>query len=128
VCDEMDAEAPNAPSPRWLELDWQFHQIIVEASGNERFINDFDLLMIECNYVFYRLPDTMIPAKSSENPLLSTLVHGVVDAHRQIGKLIGARDTNGVVESMRLHLAGLSNRVHRDLVKTQLAKEKAAKA
>ena len=123
LCDEMDQEAPNAPSPRWLELDWQFHQTLVEASGNERFINDFDLLMAECNYVFYRLPDTKIPAKSSENPLLSTLVHGVVDAHRQIGRLIGVRDTNGAVEAMRLHLAGLSNRVHRDLVKSQLAKK-----
>lgn len=127
ICDEMDKEAPNAPSPRWLELDWQFHQTIVEASGNERFINDFDLLMIECNYVFYRLPDTMIPAKSSENPLLSTLVHGVVDAHRHIGRLISARDTNAVVEAMRLHLAGLSNRVHRDLVKSQLAREQEKK-
>ena len=123
LCDEMEREAPNAPSARWLELDWKFHQAIVEASGNERFINDFDLLMIECNYVFYRLPDTMIPAKSSENPLLATLVHGVVDAHRQIGRLIGARDTNAVVEAMRLHLAGLSNRVHRDVVKNQLARQ-----
>lgn len=123
ICDEMTREAPNAPSPRWLELDWQFHQTIVEASGNERFINDFDLLMIECNYVFYRLPDTMIPATSRENPLLATLVHGVVDAHRQIVRLIEARDTNGVVDAMRLHLAGLSNRVHRDVVKSQLARE-----
>jgi DNA-binding GntR family transcriptional regulator len=124
---EMDREAPNAPSPRWLELDWQFHQTIVEASGNERFVNDFDLLMIECNYVFYRLPDTAIRAKSSENPLLSTLVHGVVDAHRQIVRLIETRDTNGVVDAMRLHLAGLSNRVHRDVVKSQLAKERSGK-
>lgn len=124
ICDDMSREASNAPSPRWLELDWQFHQTIVEASGNERFINDFDLLMIECNYVFYRLPDTMIPAKSRENPLLSTLVHGVVDAHREIGKLLEARDTNGIVEAMRLHLAGLSNRVHRDFVKSELARKK----
>ena len=127
LCDQMHKEAPNAPSPRWLELDWQFHQTIVEASRNERFINDFDLLMIECNYVFYRLPDTIISAKSSENPLLSTLVHGVVDAHRQIGRLIGLRDTNAAVEAMRLHLAGLSNRVHRDLVKSQLAREQSRK-
>ena len=125
ICDEMDQESPNAPSARWLELDWQFHQTIVEASGNERFINDFDLLMIECNYVFYRLPDTKIPATSRENPLLATLVHGVVDAHRQIAKLIAARDTNGVVESMRLHLAGLSNRVHRDVEKSQSGKRSA---
>jgi DNA-binding GntR family transcriptional regulator len=122
ICDAMEAEAPNAPSSRWLELDWQFHQTLVEASRNERFINDFDLLMIECNYVFYRLPDTMIPAKSRDNPLLATLVHGVVEAHREIGRLVAARDTNGVVEAMRLHLAGLSNRVHRDLVKSQLMK------
>ncbi|MGH7944644.1 MAG: GntR family transcriptional regulator [Opitutaceae bacterium] len=121
ICDQMELETPNAPSPRWLELDWQFHQVVVEASGNERFINDFDLLMIECNYVFYRLPDTMIPATSRDNPLLATLVHGVVDAHRTIVKLLAARDTNAVVEAMRLHLAGLSNRVHRDLVKSQLA-------
>jgi DNA-binding GntR family transcriptional regulator len=124
ICDDMEGEAPNAPSPRWLELDWQFHQTIVEASGNERFVNDFDLLMIECNYVFYRLPDTRIPATSRDHPLLATLVHGVVEAHRQIVKLIAARDTNGVVEAMRLHLAGLSNRVHRDVVKSQLAKER----
>ena len=123
MCDEMEKEVPKAPSPRWLEIDWQFHQAIVEASGNERFINDFDLLMIECNYVFYRLPDTMIPAASRDHPLLATLVHGVVDAHRQIGLLIAARDTNGVVEAMRLHLAGLSNRVHRDVVRSQLEKE-----
>jgi DNA-binding FadR family transcriptional regulator len=45
-----------------------------------------------------------------------------VEAHRQIGKLIGARDTSGVVESMRLHLTGLSNRVHRDVVRSQLGK------
>jgi DNA-binding FadR family transcriptional regulator len=50
-----------------------------------------------------------------------------VDAHRQIVKLIATRDTNGVVEAMRLHLAGLSNRVHRDLVKSQLEKERRAK-
>jgi DNA-binding GntR family transcriptional regulator len=128
ICDAMEAEAPTAPSPRWLELDWQFHQTIVEASKNERFINDFDLLMIECNYVFYRLPDTMIPATSRDNPLLATLVHGVVDAHREIVTLLGARDTNAVVEAMRLHLAGLSNRVHRDLVKSQLGKEKTTSA
>jgi DNA-binding GntR family transcriptional regulator len=127
ICDEMGKEAPNAPSPRWLELDWQFHQTIVEASGNERFINDFDLLMMECNYVFYRLPDTMIPARSRDNPLLATLVHGVVDAHRHIVKLIETRDTNGVVEAMRLHLAGLSNRIHRDVVKSQLEKERPPK-
>jgi DNA-binding GntR family transcriptional regulator len=127
ICDEMGREAPNAPSPRWLELDWQFHQTIVEASGNERFINDFDLLMMECNYVFYRLPDTKIPARSRDNPLLATLVHGVVDAHRHIVKLVETRDTNGVVEAMRLHLAGLSNRVHRDVVKSQLEKDRAPK-
>lgn len=121
ICDAMEKAVPDAPSPRWLELDWQFHQTIVGASRNERFINDFDLLMIECNYVFYRLPDTRIPATSRENPLLATLVHGVVDAHRQIVKLIADRDTNGVVEAMRLHLAGLSNRVHRDVVRSQLA-------
>jgi DNA-binding GntR family transcriptional regulator len=123
ICDEMERAAPNAPSAHWLELDWRFHQTIVEASGNERFVNDFDLLMAECNYVFYRLPETRIAAKSSDNPLLSTLVHGVVEAHRQIGRLIGARDTNAVVEAMRLHLAGLSNRVHRDVVKSQLQKQ-----
>lgn len=122
ICDEMEREAPAAPSPRWLELDWQFHQTIVEASGNERFINDFDLLMLECNYVFYRLPDTMIPASSRGNPLFATLVRGVVEAHRSIVKLITARDTSAVVEAMRLHLAGLSNRVHRDFVKGQLVK------
>lgn len=126
ICDEMQREAPDAPSARWLELDWQFHQTIVEASGNERFINDFDLLMLECNYVFYRLPETMIPAASRDNPLLATLVHGVVDAHREIARLIEARDTNAVVDAMRLHLAGLSNRVHRDVVKSQLARERAA--
>ena len=54
--------------------------------------------------------------------MLATLVHGVVDAHRQIGRLIAARDTDTVVEAMRLHLAGLSNRVHRDVVKSQLGK------
>ncbi len=124
ICDEMDNEAPHAPSPRWLELDWQFHQTIVEASGNERFINDFDLLMIECNYVFYRLPETRMPVASRENPLFATLVHGIVEAHRQIRQLLDTRDTNGVVEAMRLHLAGLSNRVHRDLVKSQLLKVK----
>lgn len=128
ICDEMAREAPNAPSHRWLELDWQFHQTIVEASGNERFINDFDLLMIECNYVFYRLPETMIPATSRDHPLLATLVHGVVEAHRTIAKFIAARDTNAVVESMRLHLAGLGNRVHRDVVKSQLAGKRSAKA
>ena len=80
VCDEMDREASNAPSSLWLELDWRFHQTLVEASRNERFINDFDLLMIECNYVFYRLSDTKIPATSRDNPLLATLVHGVVEA------------------------------------------------
>jgi DNA-binding GntR family transcriptional regulator len=122
ICDEMEREAPNAPSARWLELDWQFHQTMVEASDNERFINDFDLLMLECNYVFYRLPDTMIPAKSRDHPLLATLVHGVIEAHRQITKLIAARDTNGVVDAMRLHLAGLSNRVHRDVVRSQFAR------
>ena len=122
ICDEMEKEAPDAPSARWLELDWRFHQTIVEASGNERFINDFDLLMLECNYVFYRLPGARIPAASRDNPLLATLVHGVVDAHRQIGRLIAARDTDTVVEAMRLHLAGLSNRVHRDVVKSQLGK------
>lgn len=128
ICDEMEQEAPHAPSPRWFELDWQFHQTIVETSGNSRFINDFDLLMIECNYVFYRLPDTMLPKGNRKDPLLSTLVHGVVDAHRQIARLIEERDTNGAVEAMRLHLAGLSNRVHRDLVKNQLLKAKTAPA
>ncbi len=122
VCAAMAAEAPDAPSARWLELDWQFHQAIVEASGNERFINDFDLLMIECNYVFYRLPERRIAARSREHPLLATLVHGVVESHRQIVRLLAARDTNGVVEAMRLHLAGLGNRVHRDVVKDQLAR------
>ncbi len=128
ICDEMEKEAPRAPSSRWFELDWQFHQTLVEASGNERFINDFDLLMFECNYVFYRLPGTMLPAGNREDPLLSTLVLGVVDAHRHIVRLTEARDTNAAVDAMRLHLAGLSNRVHRDFVKNQLLKAGVAKA
>lgn len=122
ICDEMEREAPSAPSPRWLEFDWQFHQTIVEASGNERFINDFDLLMIECNYVFYRIPSASIPGTSRDHPLLAELVNGVVDAHRQIVQLLEARDTNAIVEALRLHLSGLSNRVHRDVVKNQLLK------
>lgn len=122
VCDEMDREKKRAPSARWSELDWQFHRTIVEASTNSRFINDFDLLMMECNFVFYRLPGTMLPSASRGNPLFSTLVDGIVDAHREIVRLLEARDTNGVVEAMRLHLAGLSNRVHRDVVKNQLKK------
>jgi DNA-binding GntR family transcriptional regulator len=120
LCSEMQEAAPTAPSARWFELDWRFHQTIVDASGNERFINDFDLLMFECNYVFYRLPSTMLPAGHRDHPLLATLVQGVVDSHRQIARLLDARDTNGIVESMRLHLAGLSNRVHRDVVKDLL--------
>jgi DNA-binding GntR family transcriptional regulator len=123
ICDEMDTAAARPPSPRWFDLDWQFHQTIVESSNNARFINGFDLLMIECNYVFYRLPSTMLPAGHPDDVLLSTLVHGVVEAHRQIARLIKARDTNGAVEAMRLHLAGLSNRVHRDFVKNQLLKQ-----
>lgn len=120
ICEAMEAEAPNAPSARWLELDWRFHQTLVEASQNERFINDFDLLMIECNYVFYRLPETRIPATSRDNPLLATLVHGIVEVHRQIVRLLEIRDTSGIVDAMRLHLAGLGYRVHRDVVKSQL--------
>ncbi|MFO1447102.1 MAG: GntR family transcriptional regulator [Opitutaceae bacterium] len=121
LCDQMQEAAPTAPSARWFELDWQFHQTLVEASGNERFINDFDLLMFECNYVFYRLPSTMLPAPSREHPLMITLVQGVVESHRQIFRLLDRRDTNGIVETMRLHLAGLGNRVHRDVVKNLLA-------
>lgn len=122
ICGEMEREAPNAPSPRWLELDWQFHQTMVEASGNERFINDFDLLTLECNYVFYRLPEKRIAAASRDHPLLATLVQSVVEGHRRIVKMVEKRDTSGAVEAMRLHLAGLGNRVHRDLVKSQLSK------
>lgn len=120
ICDRMEREAPQAPSARWLELDWRFHQAVVEAGRNERFINDFDLLMLECNYVFYRLPATIIPARSSESPLLSELVRSVIEAHRGIARLVAARDAGGAVEAMRLHLTGLSNRVHRDVVKSQL--------
>jgi len=123
ICDEMEREAPNAPSPRWLELDWQFHQAMVVASGNERFINDFDLLTLECNYVFYRLPEKRIAAASLDHPLLATLVHSVVVAHRRIVKMIEKRDTSGAAAVMRLHLARLGNRVRRELVKSQLSKE-----
>lgn len=120
ICDRMEREAPQAPSARWLELDWRFHQTIVEASRNERFSNDFDLLMLECNYVFYRLPDTIIAARSSDSPLLSELVRSVIEAHRGIARLLAARDAAGAVEAMRLHLAGRSNRVTREVVKSQL--------
>ena len=61
-------------------------------------------------------------SKSRDHPLLSTLVRGVVAAHRGIVRLLAARDTDGAAEAMHLHLAGLSNRVHRDVVKTQLAR------
>lgn len=120
ICDEMVRAAPEAPSPRWIELDWKFHHTIVEASQNERFINDFDLLMIECNYVFYQMPEQLMPSGSREHPLFSALVHGVIDAHRGIVRLLETRDTSAVIEAMRLHLSGLSNRVHRDYVKNQL--------
>lgn len=125
ICDEMEAEAVHAPSARWLGLDWQFHQTLVGASTNERFIDAFDLLMIEYNYVFFRLPARLSPNRNKENPEHASHIKDVINAHRQVIALLKARDTEAVVAAMRLHLAGLSEKVHREVVKTQLMKEEA---
>jgi len=122
ICDEMESESPRAPSARWLELDWQFHQTVLEASTNERFISDFDLLMIEYNYVFFRLPERMNRTRSADPAARAAHLRDVIKAHRHILALLKARETEAAVEAMRLHLAGLSERVYRDVVKTQLIK------
>ncbi|MBC2593474.1 GntR family transcriptional regulator [Ruficoccus amylovorans] len=117
LCDELDAGAEHLDTTRRLELEWSFHQSIVLASGNARFISDFALLMVECNYVFYHLHSDGRNTDENANLSLSTHVHAVAKEHRDIVRMIGERDSASASTAMRAHLSSLSSRIHRILVK-----------
>ena len=91
---EAARSLPGVPSCHGLQA-----QAMVAGVGLRVFLN--------------RLPKTRSAATSRDHPLLAPLVHGIVDAHRQIGKLLGKREPNRIVGAMRLHLAGLRNRAPR---------------
>ncbi len=124
ICDAMEAEAPRAPSALWHSLDWQFHEHLVQASRNERFIRDFSLLLIEYDFVFYRLPQKILPTAENDSPLIRNLINDIVQSHRQLVVLLETRETSHIAPAIRRHIAGIGHRVHRENVRQELLRKK----
>lgn len=120
ICDQMMEEVGGLVSPRWIELDRRFHQAIVEASENRRFIDDFSYLVSESHYVFYVHPAReALPSRDGGG--IEAHMRDVVEDHRKVVSALRARAVDLAVDSLRSHLRTASERLSREIVKTEIA-------
>ncbi|MDA0266941.1 MAG: GntR family transcriptional regulator [Cyanobacteria bacterium] len=111
----MQAEARGSQSPQiktllqWLDLDYQFHHLIAESSGNRRLVSLLDQLF-----------DAMALLR------IQTLQHNpsVLDIrleHRQIYEAIAQRDAATATEAVRFHLLASKARVVQEIQSLHLS-------
>ena len=111
---ETDREVGNYGSPRWAQLDHEFHSALAQASHNERLIQTMQHLLAECHYVFYVYP------RQQRHPELSQLdataqMARVAEDHAAIVERVRQGDADGAERLARAHLLVTGRQAARDL-------------
>lgn len=118
LCDQMMEEVGSSVSARWTDLDRRFHQSLVEASGNRRFINDFAYLVSESHYVFYVHPNRKALLQSA-GVEVEKHMRQVIDDHLQVVSALRDRNVQKAVDSLRQHLRTASGRLSREILSAE---------
>jgi DNA-binding GntR family transcriptional regulator len=103
ICEQMATQVENYGSVIWAGLDNAFHEAIVAASHNDRFIRNFNLLISETHALFYRHPaQTLRPNVDKEWAVQH--MRSVVNAHLAIVGIIRSGDPDRAETAVREHI------------------------
>ena len=127
ICDEMEQEISDQATRKWLQLDRRFHGMIVEASGNTRFIHDFVLLIDESYYVFHLHPTSKkIREAAQSNKSMRQHMQEVLKVHRDMVRAMRDQEAETAVALLRKHLRTVSDRLSRDILRAEFTMNKQA--
>ncbi|HWL54089.1 MAG TPA: GntR family transcriptional regulator [Chthoniobacteraceae bacterium] len=122
ICEEMETEVGQYGSVHWASLDRLFHETMVKASRNARFIENFDLLIEECHYVFYLHPARQVRPNPTKE-WIEEHMRKVIEDHRLIIDCLRRGDADGVQEQIRAQMRKSALSATRSIVSTTLSKE-----
>lgn len=88
------------------ELDWRFHNLVAEASGNT--------LLVEIQHLLNGVRRYVIWGHLSKRPVGPSPDYHSFDEHDAIVEAITQRDRRGAAEAMRRHLASTASNLDED--------------
>ncbi|MDY0165366.1 MAG: GntR family transcriptional regulator [Thermoguttaceae bacterium] len=112
--EETEKEVGNYGSPRWAQLDHEFHAALAQASHNERLIHTMQHLLAECHYVFYVYPRQQRRPELSYADAVAQMARVVKD-HGAIVERIRQADADGAERLARAHLLVTGRQAASDL-------------
>lgn len=121
ICDQMEEEIGHYGSLTWASLDRMFHETMVSASHNLRFIENFELLIEECHYVFYLHPARKVRPNPGEEWIRKHMSEVIVD-HRTIIECIRKGDPDAVQDQIRLQMRRSATSATRSIVSEALSR------
>jgi DNA-binding GntR family transcriptional regulator len=122
ICEQMRAQVGHYGSPVWMALDKAFHEAIVAASHNHRFIRDYDILIAETHALFYRLPSLVRRVDVDPDWVLEHM-GSVVEGHVALARTIRSGDTERADAQIREHIQTASAYVIRAILERELKGE-----
>jgi DNA-binding GntR family transcriptional regulator len=121
ICNEEDGEVGNYGSERWAQLDHHFHEVLAEASHNERLIHCLKHMLAECYYVFYLRPSRVRPKKPSPEEAVALMAR-VVEDHRTLVAAIRAGDGDLAEKIAQAHIWAGGRRAAQEMIALDLVK------
>jgi len=119
ICEQMSAQVGNYGSPVWMALDKAFHEAIIAASHNDRFIQDYDILIAETHVLFYRLPSQL--RRSDVDPdWIVQHMGSVVESHVALARMIRSGDVERSETLIREHIQTAGAYVIRAILEREL--------
>lgn len=121
ICDQMEDEIGNYGSLTWANLDRMFHETMVAASHNLRLVENFELLIEECHYVFYLHPARQVRPNPGEEWIRQHMSDVIMD-HRAIIACIRKGDPDAVQDQIRQQMRRSATSATRSIVSETLSR------
>ena len=99
LCDKMDEVLPIKQLEPWWEMEGKFHKIMVESSHNKRFVYALNVLVVECQYLFFNSNNSAYGWQE----MMKCRTRCAVE-HRGIFEAIRDRDEELAEQKARIHM------------------------
>jgi len=125
ICEQMSAQVGSYGSLVWANLDKKFHESLIAASHNERFIRDYDVLLLETHALFYHYPGKLLRPDVDKAWAVQHM-RAVVKEHLLIVQATRSGDADKAERITRDHINAAAARVIRSILEHEL-KQKSTK-
>ncbi|MBN2291468.1 MAG: GntR family transcriptional regulator [Pirellulales bacterium] len=119
ICDEAESEVGNYGSDRWAHLDHRFHEMVADASHNQRLVHFMKFMLAESHYAFYVHPGRMRRNVPSKEEVVAHMQR-VISDHRTLVEMIDKKDADGAEKIARAHIWTSGRQAAKDLIASKL--------